>query len=210
MTFVLGGFCQSLGRSLRSLIRPFFLPPGSVPLSKSATAPSLPSAPPTPATEEVEPKLNTVNHPTVADAPKKMVAPPQTPLKWAYDIAGIVATQLALNFAVAPFMLLSVQGSLAAWASVNYYGLFLVGIPILALKLGLTGALKQALKKRDEKAVREAGGEEERKRLAWEREEQRKAAARGKGIPSMGMDVEQMLEEEEREEKRREESRKEL
>jgi len=43
--------------------------------------------------------------------------------------------------------------------------------------------------------------------LAWEREEQRKAAARGKGIPSIGMDVEQMLEEEGREERRREESK---
>lgn len=210
MTFVLGGFCQSLGRSLRSCVRPFFLPPGSVPLPKSATAPSLPSAPSTPATEKVEPTLTAINHPTVADARKKMVAPPQTPLKWAYDIAGIVATQLALNFAVAPFLLLSVRDSLAAWASVDYYGLIGVGIPILVFKFGLAAAFKKALRKRDEKAVRKAGGEEERKRLAWEREEQRKAAARGKGIPSMGMDVEQMLEEEEREERRLEESKKEL
>lgn len=198
MTFVLGGFCQSLGRSLRSLIRPFFLPPGSVPLSKSATAPSIPLAPSTGPAALPKGAVNTVPHPTIIDARKKMVAPPQTPLKWFYDILGIVCTQLALNFAVAPFMLLSVEGSLAAWKVVNYYGLFLVGVPILALKLGLAGVLKRALRKRDEGAVRSADGDEERRRLAWEREEQRKRLARGEGIASIGMDVEHLLEEEER------------
>lgn len=200
MTFVLGGFCQSLGRSLRSLVRPFFLPAGSVPppVKSSKPATNLKGAPVAAAAPDT---------PSPAAPPKKIPPPPQTPLKWIYDGLGIIATQLALNFAVAPFMLLSIDASLAAWRAVYFYGLIIVGVPIFVLKAGLAQQLKSALRKRDAKAHKTAD-DEERKRLEWEAENERKRKLRGEGIASMGLDVEQMLEEEEREERRQERDRK--
>ncbi|CCM03379.1 uncharacterized protein FIBRA_05509 [Fibroporia radiculosa] len=48
--------------------------------------------------------------------------PPQTPLKRIYDGLGIVATVLILNYAAAPFMLLTVRNSFMAWSRLGWYG----------------------------------------------------------------------------------------
>lgn len=82
MTFVLGGFCQALNRSLRAGLRPFFLPPGALsvpnPAAATSTAPKVKVDKSTPT-----PRI-------------KMAAPPQTPLKRVYDVAGTFATQIVL------------------------------------------------------------------------------------------------------------------
>lgn len=204
MTFVLGGFLQSLGRTLRALVRPFFLPPGSVPPPKS-------SKPESTVTSAAMSETDTAAPPPPSQVPKKIPPPPQTPLKWFYDVIGIVATQLALNFAVAPFMLLSIEASIAAWRAVYFYGLIMAFAPIIIFRLGLGAILKAKLKKRDYKAT-SAAALQERKRIEWEAENERKRKLRGEGIASMGMDVERLLEEEEREAVRRErkEAKKEL
>ncbi|GAA5952711.1 hypothetical protein JCM21900_000412 [Sporobolomyces salmonicolor] len=199
LTFVLGGFCQSLGRSLRACLRPFFLPPGALtPVSdpSKATPAPVPSV-----------KVDSSSSP----APKvKLQPPPQTGLKTAYDVAGIIATQLVLNFAVAPFLLLDVPSSLAAWKAVGWYGLWLVFLPILLLNAGLAKQLKGMQKRRDSRARSRTKDEEEseRKRVEWEKQEEEKHRRRGEGLPSMGLDVEGMVEEEERQEQQREEGKK--
>ncbi|KAK4049456.1 Lysophospholipid acyltransferase [Microbotryomycetes sp. JL201] len=192
MTFVLGGFYQSIGRLLRALVRPFFLPPGSVPPPKSFKTP-------TPA--QNDPK--TMKPAQSSAPPAKTPPPPQTPLKWAYDVAGIIVTQLALNFAVAPFMLLSVRASWQAWRVVYFYGLAMAALPLLVFNLGLARHLKRTLRRRDEKAAARAATEDEKKQLQWEQryegERERKRLARMEsGIPSIAPDVERMMEEEKR------------
>ncbi|GAA5916433.1 hypothetical protein JCM6882_001561 [Rhodosporidiobolus microsporus] len=195
MTFVLGGFCQAVNRSLRAGLRPFFLPPGALSNPNPSAAPI-----PKPDVQKVVDKENK----TVR---VKVAPPPQTAVKTLYDVAGTVATGVVLNFAVVPFLLLDVRSSLAAWRAVNFYGLFLVFVPFLLLNtLGGLRYLKSLQKQRDAKAARAGGGrrmskgeeEQERKRVEWEREEERKRRNRGEGVPSMGMDVEGMVEEEER------------
>lgn len=189
MTFVLGGFCQALNRSLRAGLRPFFLPPGALqaPNPLSASAPPLP-------------KLDVLKHKQAVEAAKKdggaaavvkvpgttervkLAAPPQTPLKIAYDVAGTLATQAVLSasllppsssaaeqaagadlaartfladFAVVPFLLLDVHSSILAWRSVSYYGLALVFVPFVVLNfLGGLPALKKAQRKRDAEAAK--------------------------------------------------------
>lgn len=197
MTFILGGFLQSLGRTLRALVRPFFLPPGSVPPPPSKT-----SKPQSAATSAATSETDTAA-PAPPQPPRKIPPPPQTPIKWFYDVVGIIATQLALNFAVAPFMLLSIEASITAWRAVYFYGLVMAFLPILVFRLGLAGLLKAKLKKRDHKATSEAALQE-RKRIEWEAENERKRKLRGEGIASMGMDVERLMEEEEKEAARRE------
>ncbi|SCV72442.1 BQ2448_3979 [Microbotryum intermedium] len=194
MTFVLGGLLQSTGRSMRALVRPFFLPPGAVTVSRSP-APSINAS-----TASVDATTPPVTEPE-KPVPPKLAAPPQTPLKWIYDIAGIIVTQLALNFAVAPFMLLTVHGSLAAWHSVSYYGILMVLIPTIALRLGLAKTLEQQLKARNA-AAEKMNDSEEKKRVEWEQEVERKRMRRGVGVASLAPDVEELLLEEEREEAR--------
>lgn len=178
MTFILGGFLQSLNRSLRTLLRPFFLPPGSISLRPSHTAP-----------------------PTSASTPiKKLTPPAQTLSKYAYDASGILATQFALNFTVAPFMLLEVGTSLAVWKSVGWYGLYMTFLPILFFTLGGSRLFKGQLKSRDarfrKKEERESDEREKRERVVWELEEERKRVRRGEGVASMALDVEEMADEE--------------
>jgi lysophospholipid acyltransferase len=52
--------------------------------------------------------------------------PPQTSLKRAYDIAGVVSCILVLNFMAAPFMLLTLHDSFLAWSRLGWYGLWMV------------------------------------------------------------------------------------
>ncbi|TNY20048.1 MBOAT, membrane-bound O-acyltransferase family-domain-containing protein [Rhodotorula diobovata] len=218
MTFVLGGFCQALNRSLRAGLRPFFLPPGAL----QAPNPLSASPPPLPKLDVLKPAQNKVKGDDARHAVKvpgreervKLAPPPQTPLKIAYDVVGTLATQAVLNFAVVPFLLLDVHSSLTAWRAVSFYGLVLVFAPFVALNLlGGLGALKRLQRRRDARArtqqtrggTREVEEEErERRRVEWERGEEVKRRSRGEGVPSLGIDVEELVEEEEREEARRE------
>ncbi|GAA5924596.1 lysophospholipid acyltransferase [Sporobolomyces koalae] len=189
LTFVLGGFAQSLGRLLRNHIRPFFLPPGS---TAKPTSPAHATPAPIPTV-----KLDS-SAPTLPEK-VKVRAPPQSLLKTVYDIVGIVSTQLVLNFAVVPFLLLDVPSTLQAWKTVGWYGLIMVFGPTLVFNLGLAKSLKSKIKKRDARAERTHEEEEnERLRLAWEKSEEDKRQRRGEGVPGMGMDIETMMEEEER------------
>ncbi|GAA6038523.1 hypothetical protein JCM8097_004611 [Rhodosporidiobolus ruineniae] len=197
MTFVLGGFCQALNRSLRAGLRPFFLPPGALSNPSPAAAPS---------TTAGDVKVKAVAADGKVAAPKvKVAAPPQTALKTLYDIVGTLSTLVVLNFAVVPFLLLDTKASLAAWSTVHYYGLWLVFVPFLALNMG--GGLrflKGLQKQRDAKASRKLTKQEqeqERGRVEYEQQQEEKRRRRGEGVPSMGMDVERMMEEEEKEEK---------
>ncbi|GAA5973687.1 hypothetical protein JCM11641_005079 [Rhodosporidiobolus odoratus] len=186
MTFVLGGFCQALNRSLRAGLRPFFLPPGALINPNPAAAPI--TAP------EIKVKASASQPPKVRIAP-----PPQTFLKTLYDIAGTVSTLVVLNFAVVPFLLLNVSASIAAWKAVHFYGLYLVFIPFFVLNMfGGLGHLKRTQKKRDSRALTGLEKEQEKKRVEWEKQEERKRLSRGQGVPSLGMDVEAMVEEEEK------------
>ncbi|GAA5846641.1 hypothetical protein JCM5353_000744 [Sporobolomyces roseus] len=184
LTFVLGGFAQSLGRILRNNVRPFFLPPGSTSTSPSRATPApIPSL-----------KVD----PTAASLPDKVKlrAPPQTLSKIAYDIVGIVCTQLVLNFTVTPFLLLDIPRTMKAWRAVGFYGLILVFLPTLVFNFGLAKDLKRRIRKRDAKERTKEEEEVERRRLEWERSEEEKRVRRGEGVPGIGMDIETMMNEE--------------
>lgn len=109
------------------------------------------------------------------------------------------------DFAVVPFLLLDVRSSIEAWRQVSFYGLYLVFVPFLALNvLGGLAHLKRLQRKRDARAASGQGKlsaeerEQERKRVEWEKQEEEKRMRRGEGVPSLGLDVEGMVEEEER------------
>ncbi|KIM83962.1 hypothetical protein PILCRDRAFT_97057 [Piloderma croceum F 1598] len=58
-----------------------------------------------------------------------LLPPPGAPpskLKRAYDIAGIIITVICMDYIAAPFMLLSVRNSLAAWRALDWYGLWII------------------------------------------------------------------------------------
>ncbi|GAA6000668.1 hypothetical protein JCM10207_004601 [Rhodosporidiobolus poonsookiae] len=190
MTFVLGGFAQSLNRALRAGLRPFFLPPGALSNPSPSAAPAATAG------------VDAVAKNAVAPAKAKVPPPPQTALKTLYDIGGTVCTLFVLNFAVVPFLLLDVRSSLAAWRAVHFYGLHLVFVPFVLLNwLGGLATLKRMQKKRDAAAAKPSAGEKkaEEERVRWEKQEEEKRRRRGEGVPSMGMDVEHMVEQEERE-----------
>lgn len=110
-----------------------------------------------------------------------------------------------LNFLVAPFLLLEVRTSLLAWSSVHFYGLWMIFLPLVVLHLGGAKVLRVMLKKRDarhlEKGERERNEREERERREWERREEEKRRLRGEGVASLGLDVEELVEEERGEKK---------
>ncbi|KAJ5545390.1 Membrane bound O-acyl transferase MBOAT [Penicillium sp. DV-2018c] len=55
-----------------------------------------------------------------------------TPNKRYYDILSWFATQLTLNFAVVPFILLNFQDSLTVWSRIYFYGIINCAVPLLA------------------------------------------------------------------------------
>lgn len=192
MTFVLGGFCQAVNRSLRAGVRPFALPPGAlsnpstlaatVPVPKVDVQPGDPQAPP--------PK----NLPKV-----KLQPPPQTLVKTLYDVAGTVCTLTTLNFIVVPFLILDARHSIQVWREVNFYALAMVFVPFFALNVGGgLGVLKKWQRRRDRKRT-EREEESERRRFEWEKAEEAKRRRRGEGLPSLGLDVEGMIRQEEEE-----------
>lgn len=124
MTFIFGGFVQTIGRLCRSNLRPLFL---------SATFVEVRGGP----------------------------APPQTPLKRAYDAAGTVACIFILNYLAAPFMLLTVHNSLLAWGRLAWYGHWMVIGAMAFFYGGGTKWLRHRQAARVKKAgVKQAGTED--------------------------------------------------
>src|SRR5258708_7400119 len=54
-----------------------------------------------------------------------------TPYKWIYDVLGIFASTLMLNYVVAPFQLLDLKRSILAWHRVYWHGHILIAVPII-------------------------------------------------------------------------------
>ncbi|GAC96833.1 endoplasmic reticulum protein [Pseudozyma hubeiensis SY62] len=80
-----------------------------------------------------------------------------SPAQLAYCTASVIVSQITLNYAVAPFMLLEFKASLAGWKAVYFYGHVLTFVAIVAFQNGLGKTLdrkrgKVATKKRDEVA----------------------------------------------------------
>lgn len=76
-----------------------------------------------------------------------------------YDLAGIVATNLILNFTAAPFMLLTINRSLQAWSRLNWYGVWMIGGGLLFFNFGGKGFLKGMQAKRVKGATTKAKAE---------------------------------------------------
>lgn len=101
---------QTAGRQCRSNLRPLFLnaPPATTKSSDSVTSAS--------------------NGTAVGTKPTPAAAPTPTALKPLYDIAGTVVSVLILNYAAAPFMILSLRDSLRAWSRLGWYGHVILGV----------------------------------------------------------------------------------
>lgn len=81
----------------------------------------------------------------------------------AYCAVCILATQLTMDFAVLPFMLLEVKKSWAGWGELYYFGILAALIPMIAFRLGAGRALDNvtgvaAAKKRAKAAARQNNG----------------------------------------------------
>lgn len=76
-----------------------------------------------------------------------------TPSQLAYCTLSVVVSQMTLNYAVAPFMLLGFRESIQGWKSAYFYGHILTLIAILAFQNGLG----KALDKRSGRVPRKAG-----------------------------------------------------
>lgn len=75
-----------------------------------------------------------------------------SPAQLVYCTASVVVSQVTLNYAVAPFMLLEFKASIAGWKAVYFYGHVLTFIAIVAFQNGLGKALdKKRGRKREPK-----------------------------------------------------------
>lgn len=91
--------------------------------------------------------------PPAYPAGRATTPPPQTPLKRAYDVVGVICTILALNYIAPPFMLLTIRDSLAGWRALNWYGHWMIGGALVFFYGGGT----RFLKKRQEARAKKAG-----------------------------------------------------
>ncbi|CUA70341.1 lysophospholipid acyltransferase [Rhizoctonia solani] len=124
LTFVLGGFIQTVARQCRSFLRPLFTPPLLSPPPKGQKQQTIKSLPP----------------------------PPPTLPKRTYDILGMLCTQLILNYVAGPFCLLTISTSIKSWSNMAWYGHIMVFGPLLFFKSPATGILKKMVTKREERA----------------------------------------------------------
>lgn len=60
-----------------------------------------------------------------------------SPAQLAYCTMSVLASQVTLNYAVAPFMLLEFKASIAGWKAVYFYGHILTAVAIVAFQNGL-------------------------------------------------------------------------
>lgn len=124
LTFILGGFIQTVARQCRTYLRPLFTPPLLSPPPPKGQKPAKTALPP----------------------------PPPTLPKRVYDILGVICTQLLLNYATAPFCLLTVSESLASWRNMAWYGHIMVLVPLLFFKSPGTAVLKRMATQRQDRA----------------------------------------------------------
>ncbi|KAF8607705.1 MBOAT-domain-containing protein, partial [Ceratobasidium sp. AG-I] len=120
LTFILGGFISAVARQCRTYLRPLFTPP-------------LLSPPPAKGQKAVK----------VALPP-----PPPTLPKRIYDLLGVICTQLLLNYATAPFCLLTVSASITAWKNMGWYGHVMVLVPLVFFKTPGTAVLERMATRR--------------------------------------------------------------
>lgn len=78
------------------------------------------------------------------------------PAKRYYDVASWLTTQLTFSFAVAPFLILSLRGSLLAWARVHFYAV--VGTAALMAFFASPAAKKHLRARLERRAVAAAAG----------------------------------------------------
>ncbi|SPC60598.1 related to ALE1 - broad-specificity lysophospholipid acyltransferase [Ustilago sp. UG-2017b] len=81
-----------------------------------------------------------------------------SPEQLLYCTASVIVSQLTLNYAVAPFMLLELKASIAAWKAVYFYGHVLTFLAIMALQNGLGNALDRKSGNVTSKKRAEEGG----------------------------------------------------
>ncbi|CAE6405140.1 unnamed protein product [Rhizoctonia solani] len=124
LTFILGGFIQTVARQCRNFLRPLFTPPLLSPPPKGQKKQTTKILPP----------------------------PPPTLPKRIYDFSGIVCTQLILNYVVGPFCLLTIPDSIKSWGNMAWYGHIMVFAPLLFFKSPATGILKNMTTRREERA----------------------------------------------------------
>jgi lysophospholipid acyltransferase len=67
---------------------------------------------------------------------------PPSEMKEVYDLAGTLLSALILNYAAAPFMLLTLQNSFTAWSRLGWYGHIIVFGGLAFFYCGGTGYLK--------------------------------------------------------------------
>ncbi|KZP00104.1 MBOAT-domain-containing protein [Calocera viscosa TUFC12733] len=158
LTFVQAGFVQTVGRMMRTCIRPFFLPPALEPKkTPETTEPPTRTATPAPP-EGVSPVPNApvpgVPTPSSTNPP----APPQTVAKTIYDVLGVICTAMELNYCVAPFILLTASDSLRGWSKMGWYGTWMTFAPLIFFLAGgktfLLGKLKQRAEKEKKRLAR--------------------------------------------------------
>ena len=77
--------------------------------------------------------------------PLLLPAPNRPPsiIKRIYDLAGIVLSILVLNYAAAPFMILTVADSLTVWKRLGFYGHIIVFGGLLFFRAGGSGYFKR-------------------------------------------------------------------
>ncbi|CAE6497350.1 unnamed protein product [Rhizoctonia solani] len=126
LTFILGGFIQTVARQCRLFLRPLFTPP-------------LLSPPPKGQKQQTSKSLS-------------LPPPPPTLSKRAYDLLGMICTQLVLNYVAGPFCLLTVSASIQSWSNMAWYGHIMVFVPLLFFKSPATGVLKEMTTRREERA----------------------------------------------------------
>ncbi|KAF8897151.1 MBOAT, membrane-bound O-acyltransferase family-domain-containing protein [Infundibulicybe gibba] len=82
--------------------------------------------------------------------PLLLPAPGQSPspAKHLYDFVGTVLSTMILNYAAAPFMLLTVESSFAAWKQLGYYGHIIVGGGLIFFYAGGTKYFRRLQAKR--------------------------------------------------------------
>ncbi|VZI08563.1 unnamed protein product [Fusarium fujikuroi] len=75
-----------------------------------------------------------------------------SPKKKYYDFVSYLATQLTFTFATAPFLVLTLQGSLLAWSRVYFYAVIWTFLSLVFFSSPGKAALKQQLEKRQGRA----------------------------------------------------------
>ncbi|CAE6391202.1 unnamed protein product [Rhizoctonia solani] len=126
LTFVLGGFIQTVARQCRNFLRPLVTPPLLSPPPKGQRKQTAKIPPPPPPS------------PTL---PKRI-----------YDFLGILCTQLILNYVAGPFCLLTISDSIKSWGNMAWYGHVMVFVPLLFFKSPATGILKNMATRKEERA----------------------------------------------------------